>query len=125
MCWWPRSRISRTCAGGLTIAGDRTRDPKAAAQLDADIDRHGLGARIDVLGALPADRIEALYAQSDLFVLASRFEGYGMAYAEALAHGLPVVGTTARRHSRYRAGRGGHPGRAERREGACRARCAC
>jgi glycosyltransferase involved in cell wall biosynthesis len=78
-----------------TIAGDRTRDEAAAAQLDADIASHGLGARIDVLGALPEELLPPLYVGADLFVLASRFEGYGMAFAEALAHGLPVVGTTA------------------------------
>ena len=78
----------------LTIAGDRTRDPAAAAQLDAAIDQHGLGSRIDVLGALPPDRIEALYAGADIFVLASHFEGYGMVFAEALAHGLAIIGTT-------------------------------
>jgi len=79
----------------LAIAGDLTRDEATAKQLDADITRHGLADRIEVLGALPADRVAALYVASDVFVLASRFEGYGMAYAEALAHGLPVIGTTA------------------------------
>ena len=79
----------------LTIAGDRTRDPATAAALDAAIRRHGLDDRIDVLGAVPDARLDALHGEADVFVLASRFEGYGMAFAAAIAHGLPVIGTTA------------------------------
>src|SRR5262249_55997708 len=79
----------------LTIAGDRTRNPAAAAQLDADIEAHDLGDRGAVLGAVSPERIIELFLASDVFVLASRFEGYGMALAEAIAHGLPVVSTMA------------------------------
>ena len=79
----------------LTIAGDRTRCPSTAAQLDADIHGYGLENRVDVLGALSPQRVTELYLASDLFVLASHFEGYGMALAEAIAHGLPVVSTKA------------------------------
>jgi len=78
----------------LTIAGDRTRDLNAAARLDADIASHDLGEQIAVLGAVPDEQIIELYNEADLFVLASRFEGYGMALAEAIAHGMPVVSTT-------------------------------
>jgi glycosyltransferase involved in cell wall biosynthesis len=77
----------------LTIAGDRTRNPATAAQLDSDIESYGLSARISVLGAVPPERIDELFLASDLFVLASRFESYGMALAEAIAHGLPIVST--------------------------------
>jgi glycosyltransferase involved in cell wall biosynthesis len=79
----------------LTIAGDRTRDLNAGAQLDDDIGRHKLGSQIVALGAVSPQRLAALYAEADVFVLASHFEGYGMAYAEAVAHGLPVIGTNA------------------------------
>ena len=79
----------------LTIAGDRTRNPATAAQLDADITAYGLGDRVAVLGAVPPEGITSLYLASDVFVLASRFEGYGMALAEAISHGLPVVSTRA------------------------------
>jgi glycosyltransferase involved in cell wall biosynthesis len=79
----------------LTIAGDLTRDRNTATQLEADIARRGLGERIVLLGAVSPQRLAVLYAEADIFVLASHFEGYGMAYAEAVAHGLPVVGSNA------------------------------
>ena len=78
----------------LTIAGDLTRDQATAAKLVADIARHDLTGRVDLLGAVPQERVTTLYSSADIFVLASHFEGYGMAYAEAMAHGLPVIGTT-------------------------------
>jgi glycosyltransferase involved in cell wall biosynthesis len=78
----------------LTIAGDRTRDLNAAARLDADIAGYALENRVAVLGAVSPQHLATLYAEADVFALASHFEGYGMAYAEAVAHGLPVIGTT-------------------------------
>jgi glycosyltransferase involved in cell wall biosynthesis len=79
----------------LEIVGDRTRDPTSAAQLDSDIAGLGLTGKVSVLGAVSAARLEEAFRSADVFVLASRFEGYGMAYAEALAHGLPIIGTHA------------------------------
>ncbi len=79
----------------LTIAGDRSRDAATADRLDADIRRLGLADRIEMLGAVPDARLSELYAGADVFVLPSRFEGYGMAFSDAIAHGLPVIGTTA------------------------------
>ena len=77
----------------LSIAGDRTRDRDAAAWLDADIAGHALKDRVAVLGAVSPQQLAKLYAEADAFALASHFEGYGMAYAEAVAYGLPVIGT--------------------------------
>jgi glycosyltransferase involved in cell wall biosynthesis len=76
-----------------SLVGSLDRSRETVAALRAQIASHGLTGRILLAGEV-AD-IAACYQAADLFVLASRHEGYGMAYAEAMAHGLPVVGTRA------------------------------
>jgi glycosyltransferase involved in cell wall biosynthesis len=79
----------------LVIAGDRNRDRATADAIAAQIAAAGLGARVSMPGAVSDRELARLHAKADVFVLASRHEGYGMAFAEAINHGLPVVGTRA------------------------------
>ncbi|SUS06309.1 conserved hypothetical protein [Candidatus Defluviicoccus seviourii] len=55
----------------------------------------GLRGRVRFAGAVPPMRLEQNYREADVFVLPSRMEGYGIALAEAMAHGLPIVTTPA------------------------------
>jgi glycosyltransferase involved in cell wall biosynthesis len=77
----------------LLCVGSLERDPAEAAALHQAIARHGLGARVTLAGEWPPERLGEAYQAADIFVLASFLEGYGMAFAEALAHGLPIVAT--------------------------------
>jgi len=77
----------------LTIAGSRSLAPDHARVIETLIGTCGLSDRIRLAGAMNAADIAAAYAASDVFVTASHFEGFGMAIAEAVAHGLPVVAT--------------------------------
>ena len=78
----------------LVIAGATDRAPEVHAALREAIRHHGLEARVTLTGAISDAEIEALYAQADLFVMPSRYEGYGMVLAEAMARGLPIITTT-------------------------------
>ena len=78
----------------LTIVGDLTRDVAAASQLREAIEDAGLSDRVRLLGTVSDETLAALYDESDVFVLASYYEGYGMVFTDALARGLPVIGTT-------------------------------
>lgn len=77
----------------LTCAGSLTRDPGTADRVRAAIARLGLADRVTLAGDLDREALAACYHRADLFVLATRQETYGMAVADALAHGLPVVAT--------------------------------
>ena len=79
----------------LYCVGSLTRDPGTADRLRRQIEGLGLGPRISLLGEVDRAELDRHYARCDLFVLASHLEGYGMALAEALARGIPVVSTLA------------------------------
>jgi glycosyltransferase involved in cell wall biosynthesis len=68
-------------------------DEAYAASLRSLAAAKGLESRISFRGAIPQGDIDAAYRASDIFVMASHFEGYGMVLTEALARGLPIVTT--------------------------------
>jgi glycosyltransferase involved in cell wall biosynthesis len=73
------------------IAGSTDRDPAAIQTLEREIADGRIKDRTALLGPLDDAGLEREYSSAALFALPSHFEGYGMAFTEALARGLPVV----------------------------------
>lgn len=82
--------VERPSAGGpqLAIAGHF--DPRYPEAQEL-AQRAGLGQRVRFLPDVPEDDLAALYAGAELFVLPSRYEGFGLPLLEAMACGVPVV----------------------------------
>jgi glycosyltransferase involved in cell wall biosynthesis len=79
----------------LVCVGSLARDAGCVAALREAIEAHRIGDRVALRGELSVADLEHEWRQADVFVLPSLHEGYGMAFAEALVRGLPVVATTA------------------------------
>jgi glycosyltransferase involved in cell wall biosynthesis len=77
----------------LTCVGSADRDPDTAARLRTRVRAANLNGRVTLAGEVAVAALDAVYDSSDLFVLPSLHEGYGMAVAEGIARGLPVVAT--------------------------------
>ena len=88
--------LLRTLAGlpdldwTLAIVGE-PRDPVHADGLGALAEELGIARRVRFTGGLGREALEAEYQRADIFALATHFEGYGMAAAEAMARGLPLA----------------------------------
>ena len=54
-----------------------------------------LADRARLAGRLDDAELDDLYARASVFALATRYEGYGIVFDEALSHGLPIVSTRA------------------------------
>ncbi|WP_039908453.1 glycosyltransferase family 4 protein [Micromonospora lupini] len=77
----------------LVCAGTLTREPELVRRLRDRLAGAGLAERVRLAGPLTGTALDAAYDAADLLVLPSRGETYGMVVTEALARGVPVLGT--------------------------------
>ena len=81
------ARSGWTC----TIAGSIDRESAFAQAVASRAEAAGLGDRVEIMGVLAGAALEAAYRDADLLIAPSRVESYGMAVAEALRRGIPVL----------------------------------
>ena len=77
------------------IAGSLDLSPPTVARVRREIADRGLSERVSLIGNVGMEEIAALYARARTFALATHYEGFGMVFAEAMAAGVPIVGTKA------------------------------
>ncbi|MEM8831644.1 MAG: glycosyltransferase [Cyanobacteria bacterium P01_G01_bin.19] len=73
----------------LLIAGEG----ELKVPIEQAIERYGISDRITLLGKVSPETASELYRLSNAFVLSSVYEGLPIVLIEALASGIPVVGT--------------------------------
>lgn len=76
----------------LIIAGPSENDHRS--EVEARVQEHGLEDVVSFPGPVADDDKWALYRESDLFVLPTHSENFGVVVAEALASGVPALTTT-------------------------------
>lgn len=86
---WPDVR-GRIAGATLVIAGDGDDRPRLEALARA----RGVDHAVQFTGFLRREALDEEYARAALFAMPSRGEGFGLVYLEAMAHGLPCLGST-------------------------------
>ena len=84
-----RSAFSVDVVGGLTA------EPKYTLVMQEKVIVHGLQSTVHFHGPLDHEELNAKLKSAHVLVVPSSYEGFGIAYLEGMAFGLPAIGTTA------------------------------
>src|SRR6185312_4832206 len=68
--------------------------PKSRSKIPALIDRLGLAGSVQFVSGVTTERIVELYAETEVACVPSLYEGFSLPAVEAMACGVPLVGTT-------------------------------
>ena len=79
----------------LILVGEYGANRRYYPDIDTHIRETGLGDRLQRLAGVSDSELHTLYANADLFVFPSLFEGFGLPPLEAMACGTPVVCSNA------------------------------
>lgn len=77
----------------LTVAGSLTTDLKHTRNIRDLMSRRGIRTQVRLLGSVDGENLRALFAAAQVFVMPFAHEGFGIAALEAMAFGLPVIGS--------------------------------
>jgi glycosyltransferase involved in cell wall biosynthesis len=73
------------------LTGDDRVAPDYTAAVRGAVRAHGLGDRVLITGPLTGEELDTAFDATDLMLLPSRTETWGLAVTEALARGIPAV----------------------------------
>lgn len=65
--------------------------PSYRQMLQALVSNLSAQSKITFHGFISESKIRSFFDNADVFILVSLMEGYGMVYAEAISHGLPII----------------------------------
>lgn len=79
----------------LKVVGSLESDHRYAELVRRKVAEFGLSDRVELCGSMNEIDLQGAYESSQVLVLPSQYEGYGIAYLEGMAYGLPAIASTS------------------------------